>query len=142
MTLLRFLAIAYCFLLLLPAASGQTTETSQISSQLKAEQEIVLDTVALDSTDGTLVIPNVFTPNGDGINDYFEVETDGITVYDFTVFTRTGAQIFNSNSPRIFWDGTNSAALDLEEGVYYYVIEEEEGNTRPYSSAGFIYLFR
>ena len=102
----------------------------------------MLDTVALDSTDGTLVIPNVFTPNGDGINDYFEVETDGITVYDFTVFTRTGAQIFNSNSPRIFWDGTNSAALDLEEGVYYYVIEEEEGNTRPYSSAGFIYLFR
>lgn len=142
MTLLRFLAIAYCFLLLLPAASGQTTETPQISSQLKAEQEFALDTVALDSTDGTLVIPNVFTPNGDGIHDYFEVETDGITVYDFTVFTRTGAQVFNSNSPRIFWDGTNSAANDLEEGVYYYVIEGERGNTKPYSGAGFIYLFR
>ncbi|MBE9519256.1 MAG: gliding motility-associated C-terminal domain-containing protein [Bacteroidetes bacterium] len=142
MTLFRFLAIAYCFLLLLPAASGQTTETPEISSQLKAEQGIALDTVALDSTGGTLVIPNVFTPNGDGIHDYFEVETNGVSVYDFTVFTRTGARVFHSNSPRIFWDGTNSAALDLKEGVYYYVIEEEEGNTTPYSSAGFIYLFR
>ena len=142
MTLIRFLAIAYCFLLLLPAASGQATETPEISSQLKAEQGIALDTVALDSTGGTLVIPNVFTPNGDGIHDYFEVETDGVSVYDFTVFTRTGARVFHSNSPRIFWDGTNSAALDLMEGVYYYVIEEEEGNTTPYSSAGFIYLFR
>ena len=142
MTLFRFLAIAYCFLLLLPAASGQTTETPEVSSQLKAEQGIALDTVALDSTGGTLVIPNVFTPNGDGIHDYFEVETDGVSIYDFTVFTRTGARVFHSNSPRIFWDGTNSAALDLNEGVYYYVIEEEEGNTTPYSSAGFIYLFR
>ena len=142
MSLFRFLAIAYCFLLLLPAASGQTTETPEISSQLKAEQGIALDTVALDSTGGTLVIPNVFTPNGDGIHDYFEVETNGVSVYDFTVFTRTGARVFHSNSPRIFWDGTNSAALDLKEGVYYYVIEEEEGNTTPYSSAGFIYLFR
>ncbi len=142
MTLIRFLAIAYCFLLLLPAASGQTTETPEISSQLKAEQGIALDTVALDSTGGALVIPNVFTPNGDGIHDYFEVETDGVSVYDFTVFTRTGARVFHSNSPRIFWDGTNSAGLDLMEGVYYYVIEEEEGNTTPYSSAGFIYLFR
>lgn len=141
MTLFRFLAIAYCFLLLLPAASGQTTETPEILSQLKEEQGIALDTVALDSTGGTLVIPNVFTPNGDGIHDYFEVETNGVSVYDFTVFTRTGARVFHSNSPRIFWDGTNSAALDLKEGVYYYVIEEE-GNTTPYSSAGFIYLFR
>ena len=128
--------------MLLPAASGQTTEIPEVSSQLKAEQGIALDTVALDSTGGTLVIPNVFTPNGDGIHDYFEVETNGVSVYDFTVFTRTGARVFHSNSPRIFWDGTNSAALDLKEGVYYYVIEEEEGNTTPYSSAGFIYLFR
>ena len=142
MTLIRFLAIAYCFLLLLPAASGQTSHTPEISFQLTSEQEIALDTVALDSTGGTLDIPNVFTPNGDGIHDYFVVETDGISVYDFTVFTRTGARVFHTNSPRIFWDGTNSAALDLKEGVYYYVIEEEKGSATPYSSAGFIYLFR
>ena len=100
------------------------------------------DTAAVDTTGSTLVIPNVFTPNGDGIHDYFEVETDGITVYDFSIFTRTGTKVFHSNSPRIFWDGTNSSGLDLKEGVYYYVIEEEKGASTPYSNAGFIYLFR
>ncbi len=102
---------------------------------------IVLDSAAVDSTSATLVVPNVFTPNGDGIHDYFEVATDGVAVYEFNVFTRTGTRIFRSNSPRIFWDGTNSAGLDLKEGVYYYVIEEE-GDSAPYSSAGFVYLFR
>ena len=65
MTLLRFLVILYCFLLLLPAASGQDTQTLKGESQLTGEQVIVLDTASVDSVDSSLVIPNVFTPNGD-----------------------------------------------------------------------------
>jgi gliding motility-associated-like protein len=141
MTLLRFLAIIYSSLLLLPAASGQDAQTLTGESQLIDEQVIVLDAASVDSVDSPLVIPNVFTPNGDGIHDYFEVKTDGVTVYDFYVFTRTGTQVLQSNSPRIFWDGTNSAGIDLREGVYYYVIESE-GGSAPYSTAGFVYLFR
>jgi gliding motility-associated-like protein len=141
MTLLRFLAIIYCSLLLLPAASGQDAQILTGESQFAGEQVIVLDTASVDSVDTSLVIPNVFTPNGDGIHDYFEVNTDGVTVYDFNVFTRTGTQVFHSNSPRIFWNGTNSAGIDLGEGVYYFVIEAE-GDSAPYSTAGFVYLFR
>ena len=127
--------------MMLQAAMGQDALTYKGASFAAAEQVMVLDTTAIDSTGGTLVIPNVFTPNGDGIHDYFEVATDGATIYDFNIFTRTGTQVFHSNSPRIFWDGTNSAGLDLNEGVYYYVIEEE-GDASPFSSTGFIYLFR
>jgi len=141
MTLLRFLSIIFYSILLLPAASGQDTQTLKGQAQLAGEQAIVLDTVAVDSVDSALVIPNVFTPNGDGIHDYFEVSTDGVTVYDFYVFTRTGTQVYHSNSPRLFWDGTNTAGIDLGEGVYYYVIEAE-GDSAPFSSAGFVYLFR
>jgi gliding motility-associated-like protein len=126
---------------MLQASKGQDAQATGGASFAAAEQLMVLDTTAVDSTGGTLVIPNVFTPNGDGIHDYFEVTTDGTTVYEFNVFTRTGTQVFHSNSPRIFWDGTNSAGLDLNEGVYYFVIEEE-GDSAPFSSTGFIYLFR
>ncbi|MDX2431382.1 MAG: gliding motility-associated C-terminal domain-containing protein [Bacteroides sp.] len=139
MTLLRFVAIVYCFLLLLPAASGQASQNPAGRSQAALEQSIALDSAAVDSI--SLEVPNVFTPNGDGANDYIEVATNGNTVYDFNIFTRTGTQVYHSNSPRIFWDGTNSAGLDLKEGVYYYVIEEE-GDSSPYSTTGFIYLFR
>jgi len=126
---------------LFPVASGQHNETLTGVSQVTVGPVTIPDSAAVDSTSTLLVIPNVFTPNKDGTHDYFEVVTDGVTVYEFSVFTRTGTQVFHSSSPRIFWDGTNSTGLELAEGVYYYVIEEE-GGSEPYSSTGFIYLFR
>ncbi|MGW8316108.1 MAG: T9SS type B sorting domain-containing protein, partial [Bacteroidales bacterium] len=90
---------------------------------------------------GELGIPNVFTPNGDQINDYFEVTTDGVTVYELTFFTRTGTRIYHSRSPRIFWDGRSLEGKELPEGIYYYVIEEV-GALEPFEKAGFIHLFR
>jgi gliding motility-associated-like protein len=97
--------------------------------------------MAPDSAGDVLEIPNVFTPNGDGTNDYFEVDTDGTTVYEFTIFTRAGTRIYHSESPRIFWDGSSLDGKELKEGIYYYVIEEQ-GGTSPFDKAGFIYLFR
>ncbi|MCP4312249.1 MAG: gliding motility-associated C-terminal domain-containing protein [Bacteroidetes bacterium] len=122
-------------------ASAQPAETWPDASQFADQQAFAEDSASADSTGTELVVPSVFTPNGDGIYDQIEVLTDGITVYEFSVFTRTGTRVFHSLSPRIFWDGTNSAGNDLEEGVYYYVLEEE-GDSAPYSSTGFIYLFR
>ena len=104
-------------------------------------QWITIEAMAVDSAGDKLDIPNVFTPNGDQVNDYFEVTTDGTTVYEFSVFTRTGTRIYNSHSPRIFWDGNSLDGKALREGVYYYVIEEE-GGADPFQKAGFMHLFR
>jgi gliding motility-associated-like protein len=101
----------------------------------------MLDSLAVDSISGELKVPNVFSPNDDEINDYFEVETDGTTVYEFSVFTRTGTRIYHSLSPRIFWDGRSNAGKEMREGIYYYVIEED-GGSDPFEKAGFIHLFR
>lgn len=141
MILPKFLATVCCFLLLLQYASGQQVENGLDTFQLAVDQSVGLESAAADSSAAELIIPNVFTPNGDGICDYIEVVTDGTTVYEFSVFTRTGTRIFYSLSPRIFWDGTSSAGIELKEGVYYYVLEEE-GDSEPFTSAGFIHLFR
>lgn len=141
MTLPKFSAIAFCAFLLLPSAQGQSDQSSDSDTQHKGEQIFLADSTSSDSTDTALEVPNVFTPNGDGIHDYFEVETDGVSVYKFMVFTRTGTQVYQSSSPRIFWDGTNNAGVDLSEGVYYYVLEGE-GESNTHASSGFIYLFR
>ena len=74
------------------------------------------------------------------LNDYFEVETDGETVYEFTVFTRAGIRVFHSSSPRIFWDGRSLSGEELKQGIYYYTIEEVGNET--HEQAGTIYLFR
>ena len=141
MTIKRSIAFICFYCLLFPVILGQDQGQSSDTVRLLARQLQMIESLAADSVDGKLDVPNVFTPNGDEVNDYFEVTTDGVTVYDFTVFTRTGTRIYHSLSPRIFWDGKSIGGKDLPEGIYYYVIEEE-GGSEPFNSAGFMHLFR
>ena len=141
MTLTRSIAIICLCSLLLPHLAGQQQDPSVDVVHLSDSQLLKIESMAIDSVGGELEVPNVFTPNGDQINDYFEVTTDGTTLYEFSVFTRTGNRIYHSLSPRIFWDGNSLDGQELKEGVYYYVIEEE-GGVNPFEKAGFMHLFR
>ncbi len=141
MTSTRLIAIICLCFLLLPKLAGQQEDSSGDILQLSDSQLLEIEAMAPDSAGDVLEIPNVFTPNGDQVNDFFEVETDGTTVYEFSVFTRTGTRIYHSRSPRIFWDGNSLDGKELKEGIYYYVIEEQGGSS-PFDKAGFMYLFR
>jgi gliding motility-associated-like protein len=141
MTVKRSIAFLCFSCLLFVALSGQQSDNPVDTSALSFEQLQQFENMAADTTDSELSIPNVFSPNGDGQNDYIDVETDGITVYEFTVFTRSGSRVYHSLSPRIFWDGNSIGGKELSEGVYYYVVEEQ-GDDEPYEKAGFIHLFR
>ena len=72
--------------------------------------------VTITVAPGSLLIPNVFTPNGDGKNDRFVVT--GLEAFDsavLQVFNRWGNEVFHSADYRNNWDGGN-----LNEGSYYY----------------------
>jgi gliding motility-associated-like protein len=88
-----------------------------------------------------LMVPNVFSPNGDKTNDLFEVSTQGDYLYSFRVYTRNGVMIFYSRSSRIVWDGRTSAGQEVPEGIYYYVIESDE-TPRETQVAGSVHLYR
>ena len=141
MTIKRSIVSIYFSFLLFAVLTGQQSESPIDTTALSAEQLQQFETMAADTSGSELSIPNVFSPNGDGQNDYIEVETNGVTVYEFTVFTRSGSRIYHSLSPRIFWDGNSIGGQELSEGVYYYVIEEQ-GDEEPYEKAGYIHLFR
>ena len=141
MTITRSIAIICLCSLLLPRLAGQEQNPSEDVVQLSESQLLRIESIAIDSVGDVLEIPNVFSPNGDQVNDYFEVTTDGVNVYEFTVFTRAGTRIYHSLSPRIFWDGNSLDGKELKEGIYYYVIEEQ-GGTSPFETAGFMYLYR
>lgn len=73
--------------------------------------------------DKVLVIPNAFSPNGDGVNDSWVI--DGLRGYpDCTVgiFNRWGQQVFNSKGYATAWDGKYKGSV-MPVGTYYYVIK-------------------
>ena len=68
-------------------------------------------------------LPNVFTPNGDGINDLFTpfMPYSGVTKIEMEIFNRWGKREFRTEDPDILWDGTSeSTHLPCSDGVYYY----------------------
>ncbi len=67
------------------------------------------------------LIPNVFTPNNDGINDEFAVRACGVYEYEITIYNRYGAELFWSNSLNINWDGYYRGRK-ASPGVYFYTI--------------------
>jgi len=85
-------------------------------------------------------IPNVITPNGDSINDYFEVVTSGTSRLSFKVFTRSGQLVYQHEANVVKWDGKNYYGKDLPEGIYYFILDDLDGK---YNSAkGFFYIYR
>ncbi len=141
MTISRSIAIICLCILLFPRLWGQQQDPS--ASTLNVPDSLILEIGAMapDSAGDVLNIPNVFSPNGDQVNDFFDVDTDGTTVYEFTIFTRSGSRIYHTLSPRLYWDGNSLDGKKLKEGIYYYVIEEQGGST-PFNKAGFMYLYR
>ncbi len=68
-----------------------------------------------------LIIPNVFTPNGDGINDLFDVKSKGLTEYTINIVNRWGEIVFQSNDINQHWDGKHNGNL-CQDGTYFYFI--------------------
>lgn len=85
-------------------------------------------------------VPNGFTPNGDGINDYFTLFSDHNvrSIKEATVYDRWGNQLFfregfSANDPELGWDGT-FRGQPVRPGVYvyYFLVEFENGWTETY----------
>jgi len=73
------------------------------------------------------VMPNAFTPNGDGLNDtYYPKLVNGATVQQFHIYDRWGALVHNSTQP---WDGTfNAKPQPVGTYIYYVIINSESEN--------------
>jgi gliding motility-associated-like protein len=77
-----------------------------------------------------IVIPNAFTPNGDGINDLWNIGyLNDYTNCTVDVFNRYGQLIFHSIGYGKPWNGTNNGG-QLPSGVYYYVIDLKNGTKK------------
>lgn len=125
-------------------AGGNTSEASGLSAgsytvfvtdadQCLYQKEITVTELMKDDVN----IPNVFTPNGDGINDEFRL---GNTCKEYRVMihNRWGQKVFETKDISTnHWAGKNEAGANVPEGVYFYTIVNEER-----SFTGTVSLFR
>lgn len=130
-----------------------------------SNQEIAIDSVTLDTglyqvalridddygcqsrfTDtvrvyASIPLPNVFVPR---YENFYIIDPQNLnTVLKFEVFNRYGLLVFSQTSPIINWDGKSNSGLELNTGVYYYILEAVEGDpVNRYNQRGFIHLYR
>ena len=70
----------------------------------------------------SVFIPDAFTPNGDGINDFFFVKGEGIQDFTLSIFNRWGEEVFSSENPKQQWDGTYDGK-PAQGGLYVYQLK-------------------
>ena len=70
-----------------------------------------------------LSVPNMLSPNDDGINDRFTVQYTGNESYSLQIFDRWGKSYFVSDAPQDAWEGTDANGNQAREGVYFYAIQ-------------------
>ena len=113
--------------------------TDQFTYTVKDVDRFTSNIATVDITvmPNQLFIPNVFTPNGDGKNDLFEiVGLDSYSKAELAIFNRWGNEVFHSASYHNDWDGAG-----LNDGTYYYALKlVKRGKNSAYS--GWILLKR
>jgi gliding motility-associated-like protein len=96
-------------------------------------------------------LPNVFTPNGDGVNDLFvpitpkNVVERYIDKIDLKMYSRWGNLVFETTNKHIEWDGKSKQSNTLlKAGVYYYVCdiyEKRISGIEHRTLTGFVHVF-
>ncbi len=98
--------------------------------------------VCIDSCD-FYEIPNVFTPNGDDINDRLVAKASGLVEkIDFRLYNRNGLLLFKTEDPKIYWDGTYKGKI-VSPGVYFYqcdVYERRISGLELFHLSGFVHV--
>ncbi|MFH0896173.1 MAG: gliding motility-associated C-terminal domain-containing protein [Bacteroidota bacterium] len=106
--------------------------TDTVFIQLIAQNTYCIDTliqaIAIDMYTGIVGLPppNVFTPNGDGKNDCYQLKTapEMANCYTLKIFNRWGKLVFEKDEANPCWNGNNmSSGAKVPDGVYYYILE-------------------
>ena len=128
-----------CVNCMLPSAGPEFNSTYFIT---------ITDANGCTATDSVIIwveidfnVPNAFTPNGDGLNDIFTIQSELLITYEITIYNRWGKPIFSSNDIEIGWDG-NLNGKPQEIGTYVYDIRTVTTLNTPINKTGTVTLLR
>ncbi len=121
-------SILFCFLILIFVGEQVSAQSVQLARKYRVIAvkngnpgitSMSNETVVTPSM--YIYIPNAFTPNGDGINDYFAVSGESIQTFSMQIFNRWGELIFESKDASSGWDGLYKGK-PAPQGTYVYKV--------------------
>jgi len=123
------------------ATSGSTT---YYVSEINGTCESVLIPIVINVSECSvnIIIPNAFTPNGDGFNDTFGPTTEGIKEIKMNINDRNGRLVFSIDSINGQWDGLMQTGEQAPVGVYFYKYNAKGIDNKSYIDQGSVSLFR
>ena len=107
-------------------------------NNIKAQSVVIFDT---NDSISNIILPNVFTPNFDSINDVFKPYLDEITEVNFSIFNRYGNLIFETTKVNGFWDGRTTSGEPCTDGVYFCILTATGIEGKKYKEKTFVQLF-
>lgn len=129
---------------------GEYSVKLTIESDLLCRDSLRFDKIVVNPS--KLEIPNVFTPDGDGLNEYFVVESESLRKLYVEIFSKSGLKVYTFSgegeqlSNWVGWDGNvNTSSSKAAPGIYFYVIRAIGWDDKLYDGVeyrGFLYLYR
>lgn len=111
-----------------------TMYTVTVTNSYCKSQDSVMVIIDLCLEGLTKPVPQIITPNGDNINDYWEIEhIDYFQGNSLKIFNRWGNEVYSAQPYLNRWQGQSNKGIDLPDGTYYYILklgngtEEETG---------------
>ena len=110
----------------------ETTKEAQL--QLK---ENPVETIATAPASKIEDLPNIFTPNGDGANDFLEIKSSDLMEFSLVVIDGKNKIVFSSQDPGFKWDGTLMNGDEAPSGnyIYYVTAKDAQGGAVTRSSS-------
>ena len=127
-------------------ATTQTVNVAEVPNVIWVEASrpdgcFSIDSIVLGSA-CSVFVPNVFSPNGDGINDVFGFVSPYVQTVEMIVYNRFGHRVFFSVDPDETWDGTNGWFEQYASAVYVYRISGTFRTGKSFVKTGNVTLLR
>ena len=114
-------------------------DPSQDESLVETSDEIEAPEIVLEEQ---IVLPNVFTPNGDRVNDVFEIKMEDKQEFQIVILNQQNQPVFKSSDAHFQWDGTMLNGQPAPSGTYLYYFSAKDMNGKDVTESSLLTIQR
>lgn len=125
----------------LPSLTAGIYTTSIVANDLNGCYDTATVTIIIESQI-KIIIPNVFTPNGDGANDAFIITVEGLKEIEIVIYDRWGLLMYSQKAEILSWDGKLKNGELASDGTYYFLFSGKDLKNNLIEKQGYVTLIK